>query len=1042
MVGRSFRSRSTTSALALAAAVLSGCAGQVALPQRADAINLGASIEGAPCVANRTWSDQAVPDTISGVSYMITCSGVSASRPVGAIRLVGKSEADVAPIDAVLNCGDAGAVQTRVGSAQARRCYDTLLGASVVRIDADQGDWQLVGVATADLLGPLEQGMAVLAGELGQVEDPRATVESTIDLAALPALPQGAAPVATQAAFDPRTALEQGVGFNHRGLFVDASRLLNDALSRMGGGGDPALRAELELEAGLADSNISFPDSADAHFDAAAAIIATQPQANTVLLTRKLAAYRALDLLNSQQYAAALPLLDQLVSRRAAADQPLLDLAVVRELNQDTAGSADASSALAVPDEEELSQLVLDGQANWARSYAHFALGNLDASEQALDAAQRAFEVLQGEPIDQSGVLWLGARIDRQRGRLAAERGDWNAAIAMFDSSLLRLRDYLIESAGTGNEPAIAEVQLERASVIARSDRGYEEKRREYSSAVDALVDAGAASGALPIGIEGYFDLLISESGSALRPDTHERFFRAMQAAGEPATARQFSQLQNVVTSDPTLARKMRQREEYEREVTRLRYVIAGGGLPADELQGLELQRAAAETQLDQIRGELASDDRFRKIDDEPATLAQVREALQPGEGFLKITELNRRVFGIYVTKDETFIYRVIEGRAQVRELDELARAVRDSIDGRLQVDGRLVAFDVGGAYGLFRLVAGPAYQAILRSNALVVDPGGPLENLPASVLVASYDPDRPRPSTFDFSQVDFLARRQTISTAISPRSFLVARSLPGSTAPQPFLGLGSHLPPATVGGQRAINVGFACVVPFSELAALSQAFSPIAREELLIAANALGVPDAPLITGGAFNDTALGARNDLANFQVLHFATHGLPEGVWGCAQSPPALVTSFGDENSDGLLSFSEVAELDLNANLVVLSACETASGVRSEALARGSGQEEAGQTLEGLVRAFLAANARSVMATYWQVSAEAESDQLMRAFYTSARTETIGKALQDAQMVLLDNPRYSHPFYWAPYFVVGDATKTMLSGGAAPPQQVAVR
>jgi CHAT domain-containing protein len=65
-------------------------------------------------------------------------------------------------------------------------------------------------------------------------------------------------------------------------------------------------------------------------------------------------------------------------------------------------------------------------------------------------------------------------------------------------------------------------------------------------------------------------------------------------------------------------------------------------------------------------------------------------------------------------------------------------------------------------------------------------------------------------------------------------------------------------------------------------------------------------------------------------------------------------------------------------------------------------------------------------------------------MRAFYTSARTASIGKALQDAQLLLMRDPKYSHPFYWAPYFVVGDSTKSMLSSPAPQPQprQVATR
>jgi CHAT domain-containing protein len=180
---------------------------------------------------------------------------------------------------------------------------------------------------------------------------------------------------------------------------------------------------------------------------------------------------------------------------------------------------------------------------------------------------------------------------------------------------------------------------------------------------------------------------------------------------------------------------------------------------------------------------------------------------------------------------------------------------------------------------------------------------------------------------------------------------------------------------------------------------------------------------------GQQFTDTAVRARSDLDQYEVLHFATHGLSEGMWGCPASPPALVTSFGDANSDGLLSFDEIAALRLDANLVVLSACETASGVKSEALARRSGQEEAGSTLEGLVRAFLTANSRAVLATHWEVSAEAETDDLVRAFYSAARGSPIGSALQTAQRALSAQPEYSHPFYWGAYFVVGDSSKMML-------------
>jgi CHAT domain-containing protein len=170
-------------------------------------------------------------------------------------------------------------------------------------------------------------------------------------------------------------------------------------------------------------------------------------------------------------------------------------------------------------------------------------------------------------------------------------------------------------------------------------------------------------------------------------------------------------------------------------------------------------------------------------------------------------------------------------------------------------------------------------------------------------------------------------------------------------------------------------------------------------------------------------------ARTDLASFEILHFATHGLTEQQVDCVNIPPSLLTTLGDGTSDGFLSFEEIAGLRLDANLVVLAACETASGVSGD-IARLTGQEDQGKSLEGLVRAFFVANARAVVATYWNVPVSAESDVLFRTFYTRGRTDSIGASLKAAQASLIETARYSHPYYWAAYFVVGDSGKTMLS------------
>jgi hypothetical protein len=83
---------------------------------------------------------------------------------------------------------------------------------------------------------------------------------------------------------------------------------------------------------------------------------------------------------------------------------------------------------------------------------------------------------------------------------------------------------------------------------------------------------------------------------------------------------------------------------------------------------------------------------------------------------------------------------------------------------------------------------------------------------------------------------------------------------------------------------------------------------------------------------------------------------------------------------------------------------------------------------------VRAFVTANARAVLATYWKVPASESSDAFIRAFYASGRTGTIGAALRDAQLAAMKRPETSHPYYWGAYFLVGDASKSMLTPAPA--------
>ena len=1001
-------------------------------PSAPDTFELGRDSRGEPCLATRYWDDPSVTDHFSD-SFAITCRGATANRYLGVVRAV--RDADFTKIEAAMQCGAAADAKIgEIGTVRARRCFDSLLGFQTIEtvVERDGRHFSLSVIPSAQ--GPGEEALRLLTGASKVNPDRNRTAAPTIELATL-----APAPVETGVnalAADSESALQQGLRLIRQGLHMEASRSLNDAISRLPADAPVPERIELLLVAGLADSNLRFFDSAQNYFERADQLLAANPGLpGAEVLVRKRNSYGALDLLNRRNFANAVIALDRLASAPMDPTQPLTDATTVRLINQMMAGDGKPGARnglVATPDIASLSQLVIDAQANWARSVALLAQGQRPAAVAALDAAERSIAALKGEQIDQQQVAWLVARVQRQRARLLALDNRYPEALTALDMAVTNLEGAGTEAATFG--PSLAETRLERAGMAARAGRPRDEVMAEFDKAVDALISSNAAGSLLPPALEQYLDLLVSESRRTRSPESAEKFFRAIQSVGDPAVARQFVQLQSVITANGALAAKVQDRDEVEREITKLRYQIAA--IPNDQAataKALDEQRVALESRLVQIDSELQANSSFSAVDDSPVTVAQIAKVLRPGEAFFKLTEVRNYAFGILIDGEGAQIYRVARNNAT---LDALANRTRSSIDGGYD---KLPIFDVGAARALFQLIAGPAEGRILAAKSLIVDPSGPLERLPLGVLVtdqASVDDFKATRArdAYDYTRTNFLARRVTLSSALSPRSLLVARGLPASNAPLPFMGFAEHVPIPMAGQADGtmVTVGSGCQVELKTIAMLSRELAPIDKRELVRAGTALGLRETPMLTDAAFSDSAVLKRTDLDQFQVLHFATHGLTEGQWGCAKSPPALVTSMGDAGSDGILSFNEIARLRLDANLVVLSACETASGV-SQAEARAAGQEEAGNTLEGLVRAFLAANARAVLTTYWPISNEGESEALIEDFYRAARSGTIGDALQSAQLAIMNQKASSHPIYWGAFFIVGDANKSLISGQA---------
>jgi CHAT domain-containing protein len=199
----------------------------------------------------------------------------------------------------------------------------------------------------------------------------------------------------------------------------------------------------------------------------------------------------------------------------------------------------------------------------------------------------------------------------------------------------------------------------------------------------------------------------------------------------------------------------------------------------------------------------------------------------------------------------------------------------------------------------------------------------------------------------------------------------------------------------------------------------------PSTKDEVVKIAKALNASSNDIHTGLEATEAAV-KEAPLDQYRIVYFATHALVTGdlkAFAQAKAEPALVLTSPDkptEQDDGLLKASEISELKLNADWVVLSACNTAAsdGVGAEALS-------------GLARAFFYAGARSLVVSHWDVLDDETALLMSDLFKRSSQSQSLshGEVLQQAQLNMLDNAKDdedAHPRVWAPFVVVGEPAK----------------
>lgn len=1060
-----------TLSTAAIAAVLSGCAGNRVVSS-ASGFAVGINAKGEECSASPNWTDSIYEGSkVNPIkAYSVNCLG-NTSAAVARVRIFDSAAARAAFSQATLvypdDIAEQGVAFPGFADARARRSFDRALAARAIVIETESNGSYYQISAAENALAASHQALRIIAG-LDTPAEARSDTNpfAPSDITALPPdFDEAEERLATGETLD--TILSRGTALNFRGLHADASRFLRSELANLPADAKLATVVALQLEAALAESNTQFFGAADDYFSRVETGLQRLAGAEEVAALRaKQRTYLALDALNRNDFDGALARLNSGGANTAeASNDPARELEDINNLLVLNAGlgdddrsnpqEADARTSLAIPQEQQYRDAFLGILEDWIRSVAELSRDNADpaAAGVAIREAENGLLALE-KSLDQSrigrkGLLWLRARVLRQRGRVEADSNRYSDAIASFDRAIIALRDAALARSGTGREPAIAELQLERASVIARSGAGSQATTLAYETAVAALLEARDDTTAIATELlQPYLDQLASATQSsdpAIANDAAAKYFLALQIESETGAARQMSALKEIVSQEAGVGAKLRQLAELSKRRSQIDLDIAQAdetGLSDSRIAALRAEQADLLEQYRALDAELQGVARYNQVSSSPATLAELQDTLGADEAYVRFSTMGSRVFGVLVEKDRLRAIRP-EGTA-----DELLLA-KNRI--RSRIDARAREYDVTFAYLLYRQLLQPVDGVIRTKSELVVDGGEVLSGLNPAALVSDEASVRRwlgQADRADHSGVQFLATVVPTSIAMSPRSFVNSRKLAASTASRDLIGFASPRPlDAARNPDGQLRIGN-CLITAEQARQLDQALPPIARTEILRAYEELNIGGSPsVVADGAFSDVAVGnlgnSNGELSDYKIVHFATHGLSEGQlaqFGCASSPAALLTSRGpNDNSDLLLDIEEIAQLRLKANLVVLSACRTASAI-SEETARRSGETQVGSTLEGMVRAFFAAEARAVLATYWEAPNKGETVAFMGEFYEAGRDRSISGALNAAQRSLIRNPATSNPLRWGAFFVVGDTDNNMLETAAA--LQVAAR
>jgi len=682
------------------------------------------------------------------------------------------------------------------------------------------------------------------------------------------------------------------------------------------------------------------------------------------------------------------------------------------------------------------------GQTRRFRTAARTSLGDVALREgRYADAVKMFTDAASGAQKDKRlDLMWPAQRgLGRSRWLLAGQSND-SKAMKLRDDALDAYREALktVETIRAGSLRA----DESRTTFLATTKDVYDEAASAFAE-MALLADGRGSSPTVREGVSATL------SGKSL--DYAAESFRITEAGRARSLLDMLGEVNAQITEGVPADLLKRKQDNLERQ-QEIAQQLTGVSLASDQKQKpseLEKDLDSLQTEFDEIENQIrTASPRYAALTGaQPQTLADVQQkVLDEGTVLLEYSLGKDSSYVFAITRSSVSLFKL----ASRADLDRLATEFRAQlVPTRLQ--RRIVGIDVvaddqrglglasGPSENLAAFVAASnaLYKAVYEpvssvagDKRLLIVADGTLNYIPFEALVKTTD-------GADYSSLNYLIKtneiiyapsasvvaaiRQQGSPTVrqgSARGSVLLVADPVFNADDPRL-KGNSVAQATadsrgLGLEAAVNDIAGSADGPSASGPLHLARLPGTRteaEEISKIARSGGVQTDLWIDLNASEDNV--RTRDMNNYRVIHVATHGLLD-----AQRPQftgVVLSLVGNKSNDGFLRTDEIFNLRMNPALVMLSACET-----------GLGKEKRGEGVIGLTRAFMYAGAPTVGVSLWSV-ADKSTAELMTDFYKrylgAAASASASASMRDAQLSMISGKKYSAPFHWAPFVLVGE-------------------